>query len=327
MIINVTTFDLLLRKHGMTQAALARRARLGTKTIGRVRRGEELRISNAEKIASVLNVSIEELQLPPSEELKEQAGKKSGLSRLVADLGSEVRNALTLTCLRYRIPEQDILAAAPYFFSLLAEKSLKQRRDKLDAWRDAALAAVEAGPQGHFWSSGLGSVASIADDIWQIYYEALESIEKRDLSGGFTGFHPQRPTHENPGNPFYSMLEDLAGKCGHDLNYEGFEGGDFVPTFYEPHQETIDDFLDPEGEHEYCEPDHEAILLILSGNITLADMPKELLESGSGADRRAWVSSHPNYRPYFGGSDNADDDVDADDLQLGNNAEIGGSNA
>lgn len=327
MIINVTTFDLLLRKHGMTQAALARRARLGTKTIGRVRRGAELRISNAEKIAAVFNISIEELQFPPSEELREQAGKKSGLSRLVADLSSEVRNAITLTSLRYKLPEQDILEAAPYFFTILAELSLKQRREKLDAWRDAALAAVEAGPQGHFWSSGLGSVASIADDIWQIYYEALESIEKRDLSGGFTGLHPQRPTHENPGNPFYSMLEDLAGKCGHDLSFEGFEGGGFVPLFSEAHHETVDEFFDPEGEHAYLEPDEDACLLIFRGDIPLADMPKELLESGSGPDRRAWVSSHPDYRPYFGGLDNTDDDVAADDLQLGNNAENGDSNA
>jgi hypothetical protein len=56
-------------------------------------------------------------------------------------------------------------------------------------------------------------------------------------------------------------------------------------------------------------------------------MPKELLESGSGPDRRAWVSSHPDYRPYFAAFNNTDDNVAADDLQLENNAGNGGSNA
>lgn len=322
MIINITTFDFLLRKHSMTQAALARRARLGTKTIGRVRRGEELRISNAEKIASVFNVSIEELQFPPSEELTEQAGKKSGLSRLVADLGSDVRNALTLTSLRYKLPEQDILEAAPYFFTLLAELSLKQRREKLEAWKDAALTAIEAGPRGDF-----PTIGSISADIWDLYHVELESIEQRDLSGGFTGLHTQRPTRENPGNPFFSMLEGLAGECGHDLNYEGLYSDSFVPFHSEAHADTVDGFLDPEGEHGYFSPDEDAAWLLLRGDIPLADMPKELLESGSGPDRRAWVSSHPDYRPYFDGLDNTDDDVADDDLQLGNNAENGGSNA
>jgi transcriptional regulator with XRE-family HTH domain len=318
MIINVTTFDLLLRKHGMTQAALARRARLGTKTIGRVRRGEELRISNAEKIASVFHVSIEELQFPPSEELREQAGKKSGLSRLVADLGSEVRSALTLTSMRYRIPEQDILAAAPYFFTILAELSLKRRREKLEAWKDAALAAIEAGPRRDF-----PTIESITDDVWDLYHEERGSIEKRDLSGGFTGFHPEWPTNENPGNPFLSMLDELAGESGYHLNYVDVERG-FVPVFSSAHHNTVHEFLDPENE---LDVGHWEVMAIYSGDVPLADMPKELLESGSGLERCAWVSSHPDFGSRFDGLDNTNDDIAADDLQPENNAGNGGSNA
>jgi len=319
MIINITTFDLLLRKHGMTQAALARRARLGIKTIGRVRRGEELRISNAEKIASAFNVSIEELQLPPSEELKEKAGKKSGLSRLVADLGSEARNALTLTSLRYKIQERDILEAAPYFFTLLAELSLKRRREKLDDWKDSVLPAIEKGPRGEF-----PSIETISADIRDLYHQELESINERDLFGGFTGLHPDHPTDENPGNPFYRMLEDLAAECGHDFNFGSMLPEGFVPFYSEAHADTVDEFLDPEGESGYFE---DGALLILRGDIPLADMPRELLESGSGLDRRSWVSSHPHYRPYLGGLDAEDHDITADTLSKGNTAENGGSNA
>lgn len=322
MIINVETFNFLLRKHGLTQTGLARRARLGTKTIGRVRRREELRILNAEKIASVFNVSVEELQLPPSEELRIKAGKKSGMSRLVADLDSEVRSALTLTSLRYKTPEQDILKAAPYFFTLLAELSLKQRREKLEAWKDAALTTIKEGPRWEF-----PSTSSISADIWDLYYEELKSIEQRDLSGGFTDLHPESPSPENPGNPFLGMLEDLAGESGNHLTYEDAEAGSFVPVFFEALHETIDEFLFPEDEYDIFWEHSDARGLIYGGDIPLTDMPKELFESGAGSDRRAWVLSHPNYHPSFGKSDNADDNISPKELQPGNSTGNGGSNA
>lgn len=316
MIINITTFDLLLRKHGMTQIALARRARLGTKTIGRIRRGQELRISNVEKIASVFNVSVDELQLPPSEELREQAGKKSGLSRLVADLGNEVRNALTLTSLRYKTTEQDILVAAPYIFTLLAEMSLERRREKLEQWKDAALTAIDGGPRRDF-----PTINSITDDVWELYHEEMGSIKKRDLSGGFTGLHPVSPTNENPGNPFLSMLEELSG---HQLTYEQVESGSFVPFWSEKHYDTIIEFLGPDGE---LSVGHWESMAIYSGEVPLADMPKELFESGSGSERCNWVSSHPKYRARFNSSDKIDADIATNDLKLENYTENGDPNA
>jgi transcriptional regulator with XRE-family HTH domain len=324
MIINITTFDLLLRDRGMTQAALAQRARLGTKTIGRIRRGEELRIANAKKIAVALGVSLDELQLPPSEKLQERAGKKSGLNRLVADLSSQSLNALTLASLHYKVPEKTILEVGPYLFIILAQLSLKRRLDELLAWRATAMAAVEEGPRRE-WPT----IDSITTEIQDLVNEEFESIKKRDLSGGFSGPHPEVRTKENPGHPFLGMLQDMASDGGDNLWFypDAPSANDFVPLSYDAQATFVDEFLDPEGALLPYQIDEDACLLIADGQIPLRDMPEDLLASGSGPDRRAWVINHPNYGPYGSRIDDTDEVTVAEDSQRANDAGNGGSNA
>lgn len=322
MIINGTTFELLLRKHGMTQAALAQRTRLGTKTIGRIRRGEELRLSNAEKIAAVLGVSLEELQLPPSEKLQEDAGKKSGLNRLVADLSGQAINTLTLTSLRYKVPEDTILEAGPFLFMLLAELNLKRRRDKLEAWKDAVLSAAEQGPR-----HGCTTIEDITNEIWNLYHQELESIAQRDLSGGFRGLHPRWRTPENPGHSFHGMLEDIAAECGQELTFEDSPFDDCIPTWYDAHLDAVDELFDPENEYPFNLPDEDACFKVAYGEIPLRDMPKELLTSGTGPERRAWAASHPKYHSYSNFSDETADLTHADEVEALVHVGTGGSDA
>jgi transcriptional regulator with XRE-family HTH domain len=303
MIINITTFDLLLGKRGLTQAALAQRARLGTKTIGRIRRGKELRISNAQKIAEELGVSLDELQLPPSETLKQDWGKKGGRNRLVADLGSQALNALTLTSLRYKIPEKTIIEAGPYMFTILAELSLKRRRDKLETWKDAALAAVEQGPRRE-WPT----IETITTDIWELYDEELASIEKRDLSGGFEGDRElieaaagceESSIDKSPDHAFFMFIESLAEECGYadDVMTEWYwvSSENMLPNSFLPHKHTISEFFDPENENRIFHPDISTLLGVFHGDILLKDMPEDLFFSGTGPERRAWAMSHPNH--------------------------------
>lgn len=292
MIINSTTFDLLLRKRGFTQAEVARRARLGVKTVGRIRQGLELRPANAEKIASVLGVDVEELQLPPSEKLEEDVGKKGGLSRFVADVSASTLNVLTLASLRYNLPEKTILEAGPYMFMILAELSLQKRREKLEGWKIAALAAAEEAPRLQ-WPT----IDDIRDNIWDFYHNELASIEERDLSGGFAGEHPEYPTRENPGHAFFSFIESLC-----EDRWEGFppfagnEPDDFKPRFHEAQWNCIEEFFSTTHGFWPDIPSPE----IIDGTIALREMPEELLRSGSGLDRRAWVSNHPVYQKYVG---------------------------
>ena len=321
MIINIATFDLLLRDRGMTQKALAQRARLGTKTIGRIRRGEELRITNATKIAEALGVSLDELQLPPSEKLQERAGKKSGLNRLVADLSSQSLTALTMSALRYKVPEKSILEVGPYLFMILAELSLKRRRDKLEAWKDAALAAMESGPLNH----SPYSIEGIVEDIWELYNEELASIEQRDLTGVSSSVHPEAQANESHDHAFRSLLEDLAREAACPLIYGPQSVYDYVPRSCWTHKQAIAEFLNPEEED--LPYDADAFFLIECGRIPLRDMPEELLASGTGADRRAWVENHPNYWPVLSSIGDTDEVIESEEPELGSESENGGSNA
>ncbi|MHA7828919.1 MAG: helix-turn-helix domain-containing protein [Roseovarius sp.] len=294
MVINITTFELLLRKNGLTQAALAERARLGVKTVGRVRRGEELRPANAQKIATALGISLEDLAAPPSRELEEKAEKRGGLDRIVADLDRQALNALTLTSMRYNIPENKILEIAPYLFSILAERSLKQRREKLETWKDNTLLAVQQGPKPHEEPA----LETISDTIWELYDQELASIEARDLSGGFTGVHPEKATEENPGHPYFTMLEELAGEAGAWVEFSG-SSFDYTPCpFWSDLQfSAADEFLHPDDDADLSSSDDSN--LICDGCVPLRDMPENLLKSGSGAERRAWIRNHPDYSRYL----------------------------
>ena len=85
--------------------------------------------------------------------------------------------------------------------------------------------------------------------------------------------------------------------------------------------------MDQEGALLPYQIDEDACLLIADGQIPLRDMPEDLLASGSGPDRRAWVTNHPNYGPYGSRIDDTDEVTVAEDSQRANDAGNGGSNA
>lgn len=300
MNINVTTFDLLLRKNGLTQAALAERAHIGAKTIGRIRRKEPLRTTNVKKIAEALGVTIEELIAPPTETLTEKAEKKSGLHRLVMDLDGQTINALTLTASYYRVSEKAVLSAAPLMFSILAELSLKKRRDKLAAWEEATLAAVEMAPKTHedFAADGIGYPT-----FWDLYYTERDSIAARDLSGGFSGEHPNHLdiySIEGPGNPFLETLEALASEAGSELAFFG-NHETISENFYEGHYDAFDELFYLGQAHDHTLTD-DTRYPILSGNILLREIPESLFKPENWPELEAWVREHPNVQRHLSGS-------------------------
>lgn len=291
MLINVTTFEHLLRSKSMTQADLATRARVGVKTVGRIRSGKELRQSNAEKVAVALGVTLEILQSPPNLKLEHDASKRGGLQRMVADLPGDVINALTLTSLHYKVSEKAILEAGPYLFTILAELSLMRRRTMLEAWKKSILEAASAGP-----ANQMASIGYITEEISDVYDAERKSIEERDLAGGFEGMHPEYPTESEPSHPFLAMLSDLAAEAGLEMNFEEGTSEKITPLFSAQHWEMTTEFVNPEGSDASTFDDER--WSILHGIIALRDMPPELLRSGTGDKRRAWITSHPNFRPH-----------------------------
>lgn len=306
MHINVETFELLLRKRRLTQASLAERAKLGVKTVGRIKRREEVRYSNAAKIADALGVTIDVLQAPPSGELEKKGEETSGMHRLVSDMSGWTLNMLALSSLRYGVSEDTILEAGPFMFTILAELSLKRRRDALEKWKDMALKAVATGPKSHDFPD----LEMIKDDIWALYHEELESIENRDLSGGFNDLHPYwngAAGHDPdaPCHPFYDMLEDLAMECDHEISFGGLTPDDMVPRYHSFHFEAVDNLFSN---------DQKAYWNIHYGHVLLRDMPVALLKSGTPDERIAWLREHPDYQPGHDDSEIEDEsDVVAPD--------------
>ena len=298
MHINSKTFDLLLRRKGLTQAALAERARLGTKTVGRIRRREGLRASTVNKIAEVLAVSIEELTAPPSADLTEKAEKRSELHRVVVDLEGQAINALTITSKHYHVSEKAILSAAPLMFSILAELSLKRRRDKLEEWKDAALAAMELAPKSHEKSYEYFSIDGIKERIWDLYHTEQASIEARDLSGGFDGDHPYYGNTDAPENPFLAMLEDLSSEAGEELEFPGLDIETLSWCFYRPHQDALENLIAPEDDIWGGDTTNH----ILFGDVPLRDIPESLMQPGRWTELEAWIWDHPNVRSRFSSS-------------------------
>jgi transcriptional regulator with XRE-family HTH domain len=291
MLVNIKTFELLLKKKGMTQVTLAERAKVGAKTVGRIRRGEELRAANAQKIANALGVTIETLLAPPSAELGERAGRAGELHRYVSDLRGMTLNALTLTTMRYGLSEKTILEAAPYMFTILAEMSLKDRLDRLETWRESALEAVERGPVRP-WAS----LDSIRERIEALYATELASIQRRDLSGGFEGDRDLLDLGpEDPDHAFFAYLSDLMAECGFDNpdlpEWDNVSSDSMTPTSFGPYQEIIETFLNPENEdtNEFSNVLDDGYVLIMGGDILLREMPEALFKHGTGPERRSWV--------------------------------------
>lgn len=298
MHINSKTFDLLLRRKGLTQAALAERAHLGPKTVGRIRLGKELRTANVKKIADALAVSIDELTAPPSADLTEKAEKRSELHRVVVDLEGQAINALTITSKHYHVSEKAILSAAPLMFSILAELSLKRRRDKLEEWKDAALAAMELAPTSHEKSYEYFSIDGIKERIWDLYYTERDSIAARDLSGGFDGEHPELSNTDAPENPFLAMLEDLSSEAGEELMLPYLDIETLSSCFYGLHQSALENLIAPQEDIWGTDTTN----YILFGDVPLRDIPESLMQPGRWSELEAWIWDHPNVRSKFSGS-------------------------
>jgi transcriptional regulator with XRE-family HTH domain len=282
MQINVETFEAALRARGLKQADVARKARVGAKTIGRIRRGEDLRRSNVEKIAAALNVAVEALLEPPSDKLVKNAAKKSGMERLVIDIPAETLNRLTMTEFYYGVSMRGIIQWAPLFFGLIAEMSLKDRRKKLEDWFKTAMESISRVPGRH-----VNEVEALKSDLLDLYWEERNSIDRRDLSGGFTKEHS---THNDGGNAFLCFIEDIASSISEDI--------EFIDATHEEPWFAWYNGVDPlhPGEEQMFHRDAEhgdlAAEAVSWGHVLLRDIPDELLVEDKLAERVRWLASH-----------------------------------
>ena len=282
MLINNETFQNMMKKRGLTQVALAERAGVGVKTVGRIKRGQNLRLSRVKKIADALKTTVEVLISPPSEDASSE--ERGDIKRLVADLNWEHLNNLTLASFHYKVSINTLIMYAPLLFSLVAELSLKQRQNKLDDWYDSTIKAIKNGPE---YDPAKTEYSLLESDLAEIYNEEMESIEKRELAGRSNETDYSTQDWDDPKVPefhsFLQCLELLAEEAGQELMFYGsttddilFHSDAFIDAQEEMYGGSYENLAD-EAKHNH---------------VLLRDMPKELLAENLVEERTTWLASH-----------------------------------
>jgi transcriptional regulator with XRE-family HTH domain len=264
MPINPHTLKFLRNKKGLSQDALASLSGVSKKTIARLETAKSKSNANTKRLlARALRVDEAHLEreLPDIEE------KARELRDLVHQwLGTPVqpqtRLAFQLVEHRYGIPEREQILMAPLFASLLAEASLRWRKDNLDDL-EAARARVAAACVGHL---SIGPL-DVEDPVEELTELEKRSIEGRDIHG--LSLQESGITWEGGGTPFFNFLEDFARRSGADL-FEFREG----PWFGD--EDTPEYRIAPDAVEDLTGGNRLAQYALKRGHARLRDIPFEL---------------------------------------------------
>lgn len=292
-IIDGSRLKTLMDQQGRGPKALAREAekiapkcRVSVRTISRLRSGSytgSVRPGTCDALAKVLGVEQGVLTGDLPMPAKEGASAIPVLpTQITVRLSADVRNALTLTAWRYKVPVTRIVELAALNFCLLAEASLAERRRQL-GHLEAAQASAEALGE-HFQHLPFEAVFNY--DAQELIRSERKSINNRDvfaehitvdgLSTWLGNYDPEA------GNPFAAFLRKMAvdvsehspeqrvevlGVGRHSVNYE-----------------VCQDFA-----HQISNGDEWLTSNILDGSVALHEMPRAYLEPGAEQARMAWL--------------------------------------
>jgi DNA-binding XRE family transcriptional regulator len=283
----------------LSQGALAELARISKKTIARIEAGKvKPHFNSTKKIASALKVQASDLAKESSDLEKLQGEVDSGGTRRVgAHVSRQTDLAFQLVEHLYGISERDQIRMAPMFAALLAEASLKWRRDNLDAL-EAARDQVRSLCSGHL-SIALGARElnvslsrhmeekdSIGEDsIGEIAEIERHSIESRDIYGlNYTDCFQVTDGSAEDFYPFADFLQGFAAHTETELaeffdgpltfDYEGLPEYQIALTAFE-------DFTGGECWAEYA---------LMHGYARIRDIPWQIRLSGTAA-RAEWLAA------------------------------------
>ncbi len=213
-------------KRGFTQVQLAEKIGCSKDTVSRWERGtgSRVRAHLREPLCKALGVEWDILTKPPDLEATE---RPFGFTRMQRWVSRHVPPALLIVARRYGIRPMDVLDIAPLLFLIVAERSLLERRRRLDEmWKmrdETSQGLVER-------SAHLGAiVAAASHSAENILEEEEKSLRKRDIFGHLIENEFRQDDDEGPFIHFIrSQTEGLPQEAVASI--ESY-GGDTVASY------------------------------------------------------------------------------------------------
>ncbi|MBO6882642.1 MAG: helix-turn-helix transcriptional regulator [Marivita sp.] len=290
MSINPDTLKQLRKERNLSQQALAERceqinsSRVSKRTIARIETGEtppdRVRAHTVESLARALDVTSEALG-KPSSEVSDEDWKKSGYTPIRVLLPDAARQNYRWVLHHYEIQFHDLVEAAPWMFTLLAEMSLAERRQRLAAAGEAFETAMSQLP-GHLRHGN-----NARSDFENACIDEERSLASRDIFGNeilasAEGSLVCDPFDPNEGNPFVGFLTELAEKVDRaaiDSEHIELPYGGGVPRW-----PVFENWLS-----DLTGGDYWAGFAMKNVRVGIADMPEDLKAVEKTPERVAWL--------------------------------------
>ena len=282
-------------RKGLSRKELARRCRqpgsgisVSVRTLGRYEAGETTPNDKlARRIAEVLDVSLEVLARPPERE-GESKLREMGYLWVRIPIQPETRRQLGLVEDIYGVRLLELVDAAPWMFTFLAEMSLADRRSRLARAEVSFAEAIDQLPNCAF--QGLVPESDFEEGCaWE-----KTSIRNRDVFGrGLSGAARERLRISDPClNPFVDFLQRTAREldCSEvDADYcESMAGDDGLPDWriFENllEQITCEAYWKEKGDRDW------ARFAIDEGYVRLRDIDPDLMEDERAIERAEWLA-------------------------------------
>ena len=267
MRVNAERLRELRTRKGLSQAELARRARIHARTVRRMEREPEqcgkAREDTVHRLAKALGVEPAVLTgdgpLPPPPRLGKEPTSAPMRSRISAQIFSKSRLAYDLVTRRYGVTASEIINLAPLFFALLAEGSLKWRREKLKEVEEGIGLWVDGGPP---------------PDLMEVIEQEEMSIDNSDVFGEgreeIWGF----PLSYK--NPFAAYLNRQDPDSVHSLDVQSLKM-------------RIDYGIYLEELRAITNGSRRARMCLEAGHARVTDIPEELMAEDAGEKRAKWL--------------------------------------
>jgi transcriptional regulator with XRE-family HTH domain len=207
MTINAHALKIARKRQNLSQQQLAESAAVSKKTIARIEnRRSQPNATTTKRIAKALKVDPAVLAREPDPRRVEQDFPEQEHQRIAAYVSGEAALAFQIIESRYLLPARLQVRMAPLLISLLAEASLKWRREKLEGLKKA---------RAETWFAG-GPVDPFA--------EIIEDEERSVSSGDATGELLEVIDHPFA-DPFLEFLLEFKSQVGEE-DFELFSATD-----------------------------------------------------------------------------------------------------